>query len=150
MNHQVQHNGNIGATGIEQGQTMGFDEPGRLDMGFRGNEGRVEAFHMSNLDLNSSLLSKKNQLGGLLGRGDNRFLDKDVTAGVQGLGGTGKMLNRRRHNVNDINSFNQILEGAEGMDSRLLHFMGRFRIGIVKTHEIVLADLLDALDMYLS
>ena len=58
MHHEVEDDRHVGATRVEQGQTMRFDKQRVLDERLRRDEGRVEAFHMAHLHLHARLIGE--------------------------------------------------------------------------------------------
>ncbi len=86
MDHQVQHDADVGAATGVGGEAVGFDELGAGELGFEGAQGGVEAFDVADLEDEFLFLGDANQFAGLGGVVGNRFFDEEMAAFIKKQG----------------------------------------------------------------
>ena len=85
VNHEVEDNGDVSATRVEECQAVCLDEKRLFDERLCRDESRVKAFHMPHLHLYARLIGEFLQSVGLVGRGDDGLFDKYMFAFLQGF-----------------------------------------------------------------
>ena len=151
MDHQVEDNRDVGAAWIELSQAMRLDEEGFADERLGGDEGRVETLDMAHLHLHSCFFGQSLECVGLVGSGYDRLLDEDMTALHEGLGGALEMADSGSDDIHHVNGIHQGVYGLKALHAHLsLHLFCRVSSGIKETHQLILFDLFDAVDMDLA
>jgi hypothetical protein len=85
VDHQVEDDADFGAPGIELCEAMDFDEE-RVQFGaLQGEVGRVEAFHMSDLQFDIRLFDQFDEFPGFGHGTRERFFHEDVAAFANGF-----------------------------------------------------------------
>ena len=112
---------------------MRLDKERLVDKRLGGNKGRVETLHMTHLHLDAGLIGQFFQGVGFVGRGHNGFLNEDMLALLQGLGGTFEMTDGGGDDVDHVHGINQGIDGVEALHIHLgFHLSRRLHGGVVK------------------
>jgi hypothetical protein len=100
VNHEIEHDGDVGATRIERREAIALDEPGRAHVRQRRPNGAVESLDVAGLHDHTRSPREREQLVRLLEADRDWLLDEDVLSTFQGCL-RDDVMRRSRHDDRD-------------------------------------------------
>ena len=122
MDHEIEHDADVGAASRVGGEPVGLDEAGAGQLFLERVEGGVEALDVADLEHEFLGLGERDERLGLLGVVGDRFLDEDVFAEREEERADLVMRDGGRGDGGGVDLLGELAGGGEG-----LHAVGAAR-----------------------
>ncbi len=135
VDHEIEHDGNIGAACFECAGAGGFQVERAAGAGDKGRVGGGEALEMADLENGAIVARELSEVIRISQCGSDGFLDQDVAAGAEGLAGDGVVRVGGDRDDKGLRGGDQIGEGEGGGSGFTGEGGGMARIVVVNAGE---------------
>ena len=119
VDHQVEHDRDVGAARIERRQPVALDEPRVVDVRQRGAHGAIEPLDVAGLQHRARAPRDREQRVGFLDRRRDRLFDQHVQPALERRRGDGVVRRRRHDDAHRVDGVEQRVERRERLDAEL-------------------------------
>ena len=131
MDHQVEHDVDVGAARLERREAMRLDETRRAELALERDDGRIEAFEVTDLQHATHARGRRHELARLVERLGDRLFDEHVDAVLETAHGDRVVQRRGRRDADRIDVAEQLAEIRDGPAAGFAgHALARRRVGI--------------------
>ena len=103
VDHEIEHDGHIGAARTERRETVALDKPGAIDKRHRRADRTIKPFDVTNLQQHTGRSRPRQQIVGFVKRHRERLLDEYVLAAIDRRRCNRMVSGRRHHDGDGVN-----------------------------------------------
>ncbi len=118
MDHQVEHDADVGAARLERREPVRLDEARGRQLAGHGQDHGIEPLQVAHLQHQPVAGGKRDELACLVRRGGDRLLDQHVSAGCEEVAGDRVVQRSRRRDADGVDAADELAVIRKGRECR--------------------------------